>query len=518
MASWDDGYLTDAGYPNFFNREITPAWLAMTALLLGHPPPDLSRPFRYADLGCGKGVTDVAIAAACPEAEVWGFDFNPAFIESARRLAAQAGLVNATFVETSFADLVRRADAELPEFDFIVCHGVLSWISPENRRRVIEVIGRRLRPGALAYLGYNTMTGWSSMIPIRALMRLLLSAGPQRSDLAVSDILDFLDRINEAGAQYFRNHPMLERHLKSIRDRDARYVAHEYLNEEWHPLMFADIADEMAEVKCTFIGSATLSDNIEAFSTPATFVPLLMEAEDIYLKETLRDLGCAQTFRRDLYRRGVTPLLPREQRALAEAQTIVGLGMPIQDAITVGTRSGTVTVPPDLYRPLLEMLETKPVSIGEAQNLAAFANLPLNEVAQAVAMLVTGGYALPRLAKDPTAVAKRSARALNTAIAKANALGDDIAWLVAPAVGGAVPASVIEVFVVGAILEGGPPEIGNLTDHVLSQLQHSGRQTANAEGQAVTDPKEAQRVIAEAVQNTLDRRARAFRQLDILDH
>src|SRR5208282_90087 len=396
MASWDNGYITDIGYPNSFYRETTPTWLAMTALLMGHRPPDLSRPFRYADLGCGNGVTAVTVATTCSEAEVWGFDFNPAHVETARHLAAQAGLDNATFVETSFADLACRADLDLPEFDIIVSHGVLSWISPANRHHVIEFIGRRLRPGGLAYLGYNAAPGWASMVPIRALMRMLLATGPERSDLAVPGILDFLDRIKEAEAQYFKIHPMLEQHIESIRKRDARYIAHEYLNEDWHPLMFTDVADAMVEAKCTFIGSATLTDNIEAVSVPAKFVPLLAEAGDIYLRETLRDLGCAQTFRRDLYRRGTAPMLPREHHALVEGLVIAGLGAPTGDEITIAVPAGNLTGRPEIYRPLLAMLENSPVSVAEAQKSEGLAGRPLTEVLQAVAMLVTGGYAAPR--------------------------------------------------------------------------------------------------------------------------
>ena len=105
MASWDDGYVTDVVYTSNFYRETTPNWLATAALLLGHRPPDLTKPFRYADLGCAHGFTAIAVAATCPQAEVWGFDFNPAHIESARHLAAEAGLTNVHFVETSFGDL-----------------------------------------------------------------------------------------------------------------------------------------------------------------------------------------------------------------------------------------------------------------------------------------------------------------------------------------------------------------------------------------------------------------------------
>ena len=110
MAQWDDGYVTDVAYTSAFYREITPSWIAMTSLLLGHRPPDLAKPFTYADLGCGNGFTTLVVAATCPHADVWGFDFNPAHVEFARDLAARAGLEQCAVR----GDLVRRPGKPCP--------------------------------------------------------------------------------------------------------------------------------------------------------------------------------------------------------------------------------------------------------------------------------------------------------------------------------------------------------------------------------------------------------------------
>ena len=52
-------------------------------------------------------------------------------------------------------------DTRLPDFDFMVSHGVLSWISPANRQHLVGAVTRRLKPGGLAYLSYNVTTGWT---------------------------------------------------------------------------------------------------------------------------------------------------------------------------------------------------------------------------------------------------------------------------------------------------------------------------------------------------------------------
>jgi SAM-dependent methyltransferase len=517
MVQWDDGYVTDVAYTSNFYREITPAWLAMTSLLLGHRPPDLMRPFHYADLGCGNGFTTLAIAATCPHADVWGFDFNPAHIEFASGLAAQAGLTNVHFVETSFADLAALPAGALPDFDLMVSHGVLSWISPDNRRHLMATIARRLRPGGLAYLSYNVTTGWTAMMPVRALMRMQALASPERTDLAVPGVLDFVDRMKQAGALFFQANPSLETRLADIRKQDPRYIAHEYLNHDWHPLMFAEIAGEMAEAKCRFIGSATLAENIDSVAVPPNVAPILAETRDPCLRETLRDLGCAQAFRRDLYRKGIAPMPAPEQQALIEGVTVAGLGVPMPEAgPTFATPIGNVTGRPEIYQPLLAMLDEGPLSVGAARQSPALAARPLVELMQAFTLLVSGGYAHPMLPEGGTAAGREAARRLNQAIAQANANAADMPRLAAPAIGSVVAADVLETLVVGELLAGRPAEVEPLAAEVLAVLARSGR-SMQQEGKSVTDPVESHRLVSDAIRNMFERRARVFRRLGILE-
>lgn len=190
---------------------------------------------------------------------MWGFDLNPGHVESARNLAQRAGLTNVRFEEGSFAHINAMSKSALPEFDFIVSHGVMSWISPENRRELMGVIEQRLLPGGLAYLSYNVTTGWAGMVPLRALMYMLSQAAPERTDQGVASVLDFVDKMKGAGAAFYNAYPALENRLKAMRNHDPRYVAHEYLNRDWHPLMFSDIAGGIREARYNYIGSATLS-------------------------------------------------------------------------------------------------------------------------------------------------------------------------------------------------------------------------------------------------------------------
>ena len=517
MAQWDDGYVTDVVYTSNFYREITPAWLSLTSLLLGHRPPDLAGPFSYADLGCGNGFTTLTVAATCPHAEVWGFDFNPAHIEFATSLADRAGLTNVHFMETSFADLAALPDAALPDFDIMVSHGVLSWISQVNRSHLISTVSRRLKPGGLVYLSYNVTAGWAAMVPVRALMRMLTAASPERTDLAVPAMLDFMDRLKQSGAAYFEANPSIETRMQDIRKQDHRYIAHEYLNQDWHPLTFADIAGEMAEAKCRHIGSATLAENIDTVSVPQGMVAMLAETRDPYLRETLRDIGSAQTFRRDVYRKGIAPMPVPEQQSLLEAIMLVGLGQAVPEGgPTFSTPMGNVTGRPDIYQPLLDMLDGGSISVRRVRESPVFAERTLMELMQAFTLLVAGGYAHPMLPGGGSAAGREASRRVNQVIARANSDAADLPRLVAPAIGSAIGVDVLDTLLVGALLAGEAADVDPLADQVQMVLERSGR-SVQRDGKPVTDAVEARRIVTDAVRSVLEKRVPVLRRLGVLE-
>jgi Predicted methyltransferase regulatory domain len=367
------------------------------------------------------------------------------------------------------------------------------------------------------YLGYNVTTGWTSMVPMQALMRMLTEASPDRTDLAVPTMLDYIDRLKTAGALFFQANPTLETRLADIRKQDHRYVAHEYLNQDWHPLMFADIAGEMAEAKCRYIGSATLAENIDTVAVPAGVAPILAETRDPILRETLRDIGCNQAFRRDIYRKGMAPMPVAEQQASLDAMTLIGLGQPIPEGgASFATPIGNVTGRPEIYQPLLDMLGAGPISIRHVREAPAFAGRPLVELMQAFTLLVSGNYAHPLLPDGGTAAGREASRRLNQAIARSNANAGDLPRLAAPAIGSSIGADVLETLLVGELLAGRPADVEPLGTDILAMLARGGR-NVQRDGETVTDPAEAAAIVSDAIRIVLERRLPVLRALGVVD-
>jgi SAM-dependent methyltransferase len=506
VAAWNEGYVSEVSYTSGFYREVAPGWMATAALLMGHRPPPSSGAFAWAELGCGQGLGANAFAAAHPQAQFWGFDFNPSHIENARRMANAAGLANAHFAEASFAELAAGAITGLPTFDYIVLHGVWSWVSAENRGHLTEFIRRHLAPGGLVYVSYNVLAGWTAMLPVQRLMRLI---GQDASGPAIARAVASLVELAKSDAAYFTAHPGLLARLEQAAKQDPRYLAHEFFNASWDPVGFEDVADAMADAKCGFIGSATLTDNIDSVALPPGVAQLAAQVADPRIREAIRDLGAARAFRRDLYRRGTETPPSGEQQALLQDLTLAGLGRERDTDIQIQTGIGHVSPRPEIYGPLLQRLADGEIPFEALRRDGQ----KLPEIMQVIAFLLTGGMALPSLPPVDAQAATAPATALNRHIAWVNTHGGNLAALVAPVLGTAITVDLLETLLLPSLLAGETNQV-TLVDHLLAALAISGR-SVTKDG-AIADSDQARAVMTNTVARFLNGRLGLFRKLGIL--
>ena len=111
------------GYPRF---ETHPDGLAVRATLFGLEPPALDGA-RILEIGCGDGGNLIPIAQSLPEATCHGIDLSETQIEMGREVIEAVGLENITLKQGAIGDLAERDEAP---WDFILCHGVYSWVTP----------------------------------------------------------------------------------------------------------------------------------------------------------------------------------------------------------------------------------------------------------------------------------------------------------------------------------------------------------------------------------------------------
>jgi SAM-dependent methyltransferase len=442
---WTDGYVSDIEYTHGFYRELSPNYLCTVTTSCGLRTPRPEEITHYCELACGQGYGLNLLAAANPGVEFYGYDFNPAQIANGRRLAAEAGLRNVHFGEDSFEQLAAATGANLPAFDVIALHGIYSWISPENRRAIIRFIEKRLKPGGIVYVSYNSLPGWAAILPLQRLLRDQAGQIPGRSDNRFAAAREFAQQMKAGGAFYFTQNPVVGSRLEQFANQDPYYLAHEYLNGHWHPMYHRDVAAEMADAKLGYACSATITENIDNFCIPEPLRALAAGAPDSAARETLKDYAINKSFRRDIYLRGASLLASMEQLERMRTTRYVLLVPPAAVSLKVMIPLGNAQLQPEVYNPIIEALRDGPKTVHDLEQLPAFAGRPFGQLSQALGMLMHLGHIHPlSVSYAADKKASEAARRLNAEVAKRAVYGDTLRYLAIPAAATATATNYVE--------------------------------------------------------------------------
>jgi SAM-dependent methyltransferase len=114
---------------------------------------------RILEIGCGTGHHLLSLANSYPAAECVGVDISKRYISKAKNLARQARLKNVSFCEGSILEF--EPDGE---FDFIIAHGVFSWVPDEVKVGMMDFIGKRLAKHGIAVVSFNVAAGWKERV------------------------------------------------------------------------------------------------------------------------------------------------------------------------------------------------------------------------------------------------------------------------------------------------------------------------------------------------------------------
>ncbi|GAA5236838.1 methyltransferase domain-containing protein [Verticiella sediminum] len=436
MNSWTQGYVADIGYTHGYYREMSPALMAFALLERRVVAPGAEQPLAYCELGCGQGVTANLIAAANPQIEVHANDFNPAHIAGAQRLAAEAGTPNVRFYEHSFQEFIDVPG--LPQFDMICLHGIYSWVDAVNRTAIAEFLRRKLKPGGVAYVSYNTQPGWAAAAPLRHLIHLHASQASGSTPNRLQGALAFARGIADAKGIYFRANPAAAQRLDRIQTEDPNYVAHEYLNGCWQPFAFSEVESDMGEAKLEFAASATLLDHVDVINLSPEQQQLMGGIANTTLRETTRDLLVGQAFRRDLYVKGRIDIPEVVAQGQWARTRIVLLCRAADVPRKVQAPLGEATLHEDIYGPLLAQLESGPRAIRELLGVREIAEHGWLKLRQAIQILLGLGHV--DICVEGAAGANRAerVRAFNRAVLARAPYSAELRVLASPLTGGAV--------------------------------------------------------------------------------
>lgn len=142
-----------------------PDRLATVATILGLKPPPVEH-CPVLEVGCASGGNIIPMAVGLSESEFVGIDYASRQIAQGRAMVDALQLENLVLIERDILDL----DADLGQFDYIIAHGVFSWVPRQVQEKLLEVCSRTLTPNGIAYVCYNTFPGWHHSGMMREMM------------------------------------------------------------------------------------------------------------------------------------------------------------------------------------------------------------------------------------------------------------------------------------------------------------------------------------------------------------
>lgn len=242
-------------YGNLTHTFSAPESLAAVASLFGVPSPPPATA-RVLDLGCASGFNLFPFALRNPEARCVGVDLSSVQIAAGIEAARKVGVTNLTLIE---ADLLQVDPQSLGQFDYIIAHGLYSWVPPPVQQAMFDVIAQCLAPEGVAYVSYNVYPGWKSKQVLRDAM--LLHVGNEtdvgKQVAGARSMVEFL--LRSIGGN--PGHPLapLKDHLERAQSAAFEYLAHEYLEPFNLPCYFREFVERAEHNGLSFLSEAQVS-------------------------------------------------------------------------------------------------------------------------------------------------------------------------------------------------------------------------------------------------------------------
>jgi methyltransferase-like protein/cyclopropane fatty-acyl-phospholipid synthase-like methyltransferase len=220
-------------YPGGAFRATHPSHLAMVSRLLGIESAKPSK-CRVLELGCSMGANLIPMAHGLPESQFLGIDFAEVQVEEGMKVIRDLGLSNIELRHQSILDFEATPDS----YDYVICHGVYSWVAPEVQKSILEIGAKCLSPNGVMYVSYNTYPGWHFRGLIRDMMQYHVQDFPNPKDkiAQAKGLLDFLVKYARPKSPAYPT--LLKEEAEMLAQSLDSYLFHEHLEDVNEPVYF----------------------------------------------------------------------------------------------------------------------------------------------------------------------------------------------------------------------------------------------------------------------------------------
>jgi methyltransferase-like protein/SAM-dependent methyltransferase len=295
MTSFNRDNYDEVPYPGYTHKQTHPDRLAVIATLMGMRPAPVEH-CRVLELGCGDGGNLVPMAMSLRQSEFVGFDRAVGAVQSANVVVTSLGLKNIVIKQLDVLNL----PTELGGFDYIIAHGLYSWVPENVKDKVLSVCGKHLNPQGVAFVSYNAYPGGHITDMVRNMLLFHLRDIPD-SGQRIKQSIAFLKFVAESQINSSSYNAFMQDELKQTLEFGPELLYHDRIAEVSTPLYFFQFIDHAARHGLQFLGEADFTE-LQYHNYPSETVKLLEQMADtnIVLKEQYLDFLKCRRFRQTL--------------------------------------------------------------------------------------------------------------------------------------------------------------------------------------------------------------------------
>lgn len=291
---------SELGYKSMPFPYTTPATLEAYAALVGVSAPN-PKTARVLELGATYGGNIISQALFNSDATFVGIELSQEQVEKGNEVIANAGLTNVSIIQSDIASI----GSEIGTFDYIIAHGVYSWVDDGVKDALLRLIDEHLAEDGIAYVSYNTYPGWHTMEEVRQLMMFSnrdkaqfnhkekVLHGKTIGSIVGSQILKY-DNLKERNSKFLGA-------LRSVMQKDEYYVGHDHLEPNNDPVYFYQFNDHLGAHNLAYLCDADLTlSMVRSFDADIADTLDKLALNDHVAQEQYLDFMLDTTFRKSI--------------------------------------------------------------------------------------------------------------------------------------------------------------------------------------------------------------------------
>jgi methyltransferase-like protein/cyclopropane fatty-acyl-phospholipid synthase-like methyltransferase len=353
-------------YESYAYKASHPDTLATVATLLGMRPAPPDR-CRVLELGCASGGNLMPMALAMPGSSFLGIDLSARQVGYGQTALEAVGLKNVELRQASITDV----DEGYGRFDYVLAHGVYSWVPDEVQDKLLAICKANLAPDGVAYVSYNTYPGWHMQEMLRDMM-VYHSRRFADPGVRVKQARALLDFLAQAVPQQENPYGILLRQSAArLGQAGDYYLAHDHLEAINAPVYFHQFIARAEAKGLQYLGESEMA-SMGTFNFAPEVQQKLRQLSSSDLEiEQFMDFVRNRTFRQTLLcHQGIkrTPQLKPETvaqlRVASRARPVEAAGAVSPETAQFATETRTITTADPLVKAaLFHLCESWPLYV-----------------------------------------------------------------------------------------------------------------------------------------------------------